>query len=60
LSIWAGLCHQHQPAGALASHGEASARPWLEGLVPETSEGGGSGAVDSDSKPGTGVGHHWD
>jgi hypothetical protein len=50
----------HQPAGALASHGEASARPWLEGLVPETSKGGGSGAVDSDSKLGTVVGHHWD
>jgi hypothetical protein len=44
----------------LASYGETSVRPWLEGLVPEMSEGGGSGAVDSDSKLGMGVGHHWD
>jgi hypothetical protein len=59
-SVRAGLCLQHQSAGALASHGAAFSGPWPEGPGPGTSEGSSSGAVDSDSKPQRDVGHHWD
>jgi hypothetical protein len=46
-------------AGALAYRRAAFTGPWPE--EPETgmNKGSGSGAVDSDSRLGMGVGHYW-